>query len=129
MILRQAYAAVAAYTTKDGSEIRELMHPASQGNAKQSLAEAWVPPGGRTHCHRHGKSEEIYHFTAGEGFMVLGEVRFAVRTGDTVQIPPGTPHWLEAGEQGLRLLCCCSPPYDHGDTELLPAGHPQQTKD
>jgi hypothetical protein len=31
--------------TKDGSGIRELMHPDRHGNRNQSLAEALVPPG------------------------------------------------------------------------------------
>jgi mannose-6-phosphate isomerase-like protein (cupin superfamily) len=45
---------------------------------------------------------------------------FVVRVGDTVCIPPGIPHCIEAlGASALRLLCCCSPAYDHADTELL----------
>jgi hypothetical protein len=36
--MKTAYRDVAPYTTKDGSEIRELMHPAVHGNAKQSLS-------------------------------------------------------------------------------------------
>ena len=40
--------------TKDGSEIRELMHPAVHGNRKQSLAEATVAAGtARRALHRH----------------------------------------------------------------------------
>ncbi len=111
---------IPAYTTKDGSTVRELMHPAVHGNANQSLAEATVPPGGRTLTHRHHNSEELYHFTEGRGMMTLGHERFAVAAGDTVCIPPGEPHGLEnTGRQTLRLLCCCSPPYSHEDTELL----------
>ena len=34
------YRDIEPYVTKDGSEIRELMHPAVHGNEKQSLAEA-----------------------------------------------------------------------------------------
>lgn len=117
---RSALRETCAYTTKDGSTIRELMHPAVHGNANQSLAEATVPPGGKTLPHRHRTSEELYHFTEGEGMMILGQERFAVHAGDTVCIPPGEPHGLEnTGEGPLRLLCCCSPPYAHEDTELL----------
>jgi hypothetical protein len=44
---------VEAFTTKDGSEIRELAGIPT-GNAKnQSLAEATVPPGGETEEHSH----------------------------------------------------------------------------
>lgn len=47
-MIMQPYATVPAYRTKDGSEIRELMHPAVYGNRVQSLAEATVPVGART---------------------------------------------------------------------------------
>ena len=116
----QPYAAVPAYITKDGSEIRELMHPKVQGNQAQSLAEATVLPGTRTQRHRHLKTEEIYHITSGVGLMTVGSQQFPVAPSDTVLIPPGTPHCIEAiGDTPLRILCCCSPAYDHADTELL----------
>lgn len=118
--MKQPYAAVKPYITKDGSEIRELMPPSAHGNRAQSLAEATVPPGGRTLLHRHLTSEELYHITTGEGRMTLGDEQFLVEAGDTVCIPPGTPHCIEAlGAVPLKLLCCCSPPYSHADTELL----------
>ena len=114
------YADIPAYVTKDGSEIRELMHPQQHGNRAQSLAEATVPPGRRTLLHRHARTEELYHVTAGRGRMTLGEERFEVGAGDTVHIAPGTPHCIEAlGAEPLRILCCCSPAYSHEDTELL----------
>jgi mannose-6-phosphate isomerase-like protein (cupin superfamily) len=110
------------YITKDGSVIRELMHPARQGNRHQSLAEAIVPVGKTTTLHRHHRSEELYYFLAGEGRMTLGEEILVVTVGDTVCIPPGTAHCLtNTGNVDLRLLCCCAPPYSHEDTELLTA--------
>jgi mannose-6-phosphate isomerase-like protein (cupin superfamily) len=43
-----------------------------------------------------------------------------VQVGDTVCIPPGTPHCVEnTGTEPLRILCACAPPYAHDDTELL----------
>lgn len=60
------------FETKDGSEIRELMHPAVHGNRNQSLAEARVAPGQTTALHWHRESEELYHVTAGTGLMTLG---------------------------------------------------------
>lgn len=109
-----------AFVTKDGSTIRELMHPAVHGNRNQSLAEAVVAPGQATARHRHRASEELYHIAAGHGQMTLGDQRFEVGPGDTVCIPPGTPHSIEnSGTEPLRILCCCTPPYSHDDTELL----------
>ena len=118
--MRSRYAELPAYVTRDGSEIRELMHPSVHGNSQQSLAEATVKPGARTQLHRHALSEELYHVTAGTGIMTLGDTRLRVGAGDTVLIAPGTPHRIEAtGTKPLRILCCCSPPYSHDDTELL----------
>ena len=116
----QPYSTVDPYITKDGSEIRELMHPSVQGNVAQSLAEATVSAGGKTLLHRHHRTEEIYHITSGEGVMTLGLEQFRVQKGDTICILPKTPHCIEAvGSAPLVLLCCCSPAYDHADTQLI----------
>jgi mannose-6-phosphate isomerase-like protein (cupin superfamily) len=118
--MKTAHRDIPAYTTLDGSEIRELMHPSLHGGRAQSLAEATVPPGAKTLLHRHVRTEELYHVTAGSGRMTLGESKFDITPGDTVLIPPGTPHRVEANsDEPLVLLCCCSPAYAHEDTELL----------
>lgn len=108
------------FETKDGSEIRELMHPSVHGKRRQSLAEARIEPGAKTTLHRHLQSEEIYHISAGEGLMTLGGKRFTVARGDTIAIAPGTAHCIHnTGTTALVILCCCCPPYSHKDTELL----------
>ncbi len=118
--MRTRYADVLPYFTKDGCEIRELMHPAVRGNSMQSLAEATIAPGTRTRLHRHALIEALYHVSAGSGIMTLEDSRLKVGAGETVLIAPGTPHSIEAtGPEPLRILCCCSPPYSHDDTELL----------
>lgn len=120
MTLLTEYRKIQPYTTKDGAIVRELMHPDLHGNSKQSLAEAAIPPGTSTALHRHHKSEEIYHVTEGSAVMTLGEERFRVWVGDTICIPPGTPHRIEnTGKMPFKVLCCCTPPYSHDDTELL----------
>lgn len=111
---------ITPYITKDGSKISELMHPLLHSSQNQSLAEAVVPGGTRTHLHRHHRSEELYHITSGSGMMQLGEDEFEVNSGDTVCIPPGTAHCIHnTGNDELVILCCCSPAYQHEDTELL----------
>lgn len=108
------------YLTKDGSLIRELMHPSVHGNRNQSFAEAVVPPGVSTLLHRHHRSEELYHITAGSGLMTLAHEQFEVTAGDTICIPPGTSHCIRnTGADDLRILCACSPAYAHEDTELV----------
>ncbi|MDH3310561.1 MAG: cupin domain-containing protein [Gammaproteobacteria bacterium] len=117
---KSRYSSVESFVTKDGSIIRELMHPSVHGNMKQSLAEAIVPVGQGTQLHRHRTSEEIYHVTTGEGRMVIGDQKFAINPGDTICIPPGTAHRVDnTGPTELKILCSCSPPYSHEDTELL----------
>lgn len=117
---RSRYDEATPYVTKDGTLIRELMHPAVHGNRHQSLAEATLAPGQQSQPHRHRNSEELYYVTAGEGYMTLGGEGFAVRVGDTVCIMPGMPHSLRnSGTEPLRILCCSSPAYSHDDTELL----------
>lgn len=123
--MKSTYAAITSYVTRDGSEIRELMHPAVHGNREQSLAEASIAPGGATRLHRHLRSEEIYHVLAGAGRMTLGPERFPIAAGDTLCIPPGTPHCVEnPGSVPLRLLCSSAPAYSHADTELLDDADP-----
>ncbi len=109
------YGELDAFTTLDGSEIREYAH-----TDVQSLAEATVPPSGATAAHFHRTSEELYLFTAGEGLMSLGEERFDVVAGDCVTIPPGVEHklWNRSESRPLVLLCSCSPAYSHEDTVL-----------
>ena len=106
---------LAAFTTLDGSTIREYAH-----TERQSLAEATVPPGGATTAHFHRTSEELYLFTAGHGRMELAGEEVEVRPGDCVTIPPGEEHKLRnlSDSHPLVLLCCCAPPYSHEDTVL-----------
>jgi mannose-6-phosphate isomerase-like protein (cupin superfamily) len=105
---------------KNGAEVRELMPSLPHGNRLQSLAEATLYGGQRTQLHRHLKTEELYHVTAGQGTMVLGEQRFPITVGDTVVVPVGTPHALHnTWPVPLRVLCCCTPAYTAEDMELL----------
>jgi mannose-6-phosphate isomerase-like protein (cupin superfamily) len=114
------YKRVKPYVTKDGSTIRELIHPSVHGNRNQSLAEATVAPGSKTRLHWHRIVEEIYFILKGRGLMTIGEEVFPVNVGDSVLIPPGKPHRIEnTGKSSLKVLCACSPAYSHEDTELI----------
>lgn len=105
------YQTLEPFTTKDGSTIREYLH-----SPAQSLAEATLVPGQSTRRHYHALSEEIYLLVSGSGTMELdGETR-EVAEGDAILIAPGAWHELQAGPNGVRLLCCCVPPYSHDDT-------------
>jgi len=110
------------FTTKDGSEIRELLAYRNSAIRNQSLAEARVPVGGATVEHFHARTEEIYFITAGKGRMRIEAEEALVKAGDSIAIPPGKRHKLwNTGDEVLRLLCCCAPCYEHSDTFLTEA--------
>ena len=104
-----------AFTTKDGSTIRELLGT-QHGAANQSLAEATLEPGQATQRHYHAHSEELYVLLEGEGEMEVDGTRSRVGPGDAILIPPGSRHQITAADALLRFLCCCAPPYSHDDT-------------
>jgi mannose-6-phosphate isomerase-like protein (cupin superfamily) len=52
--------------------------------------------------------------------MTRGTETFPITLGDTVCIPPGTPHRVRnTGSEPLVILCACAPAYSHDDTELV----------
>ncbi len=108
---------VPAFTTKDGSEIRELLAHRNSVIRNQSLAEASLPVGGATQEHYHPQCEEIYYITHGAGKMRIKDELRDVKPGDAIAIPPGQKHKIwNTGDETLRLLCCCAPAYEDSDT-------------
>jgi mannose-6-phosphate isomerase-like protein (cupin superfamily) len=103
------------FTTQDGSTIRSILDCTNAPVQKQSLAEASLPAKGATQRHYHRLSEEFYFILEGTGKMEIDENTQDVRPGDAILIPAGAWHQIIA-HTGLRLLCCCAPPYSHEDT-------------
>lgn len=111
---------VPAFTTKDGSEIRELLAYRNSSIRNQSLAEARLAPGLSTAPHYHPLAEEIYFILTGTGRMRIDSEVREVGPGDAVAIEPGRPHQItNIGDAPLRFLCCCAPTYEDADTVLL----------
>jgi mannose-6-phosphate isomerase-like protein (cupin superfamily) len=104
------------FTTADGSTIRVLLDAERGRAANQSLAEASLGPGQATERHYHAETEEIYVILHGSGEMEVGGDRTHVDADDAILIPPGVWHQIRAGEDELRFLCCCAPPYREDDT-------------
>lgn len=110
----------APFTTKDGSEIRELLAHRNSVIRLQSLAEARLAPGAKTQAHFHPRTEEIYYILAGEARMRLGDEVRQVGPGDAIAIPPREPHQItNTGSEPLVFLCCCAPAYEHADTVMV----------
>ncbi len=111
---------VASFTTKDGSEIRELLAHRNSRIRNQSLAEARLPAGAITTPHYHPMTEEIYYILDGQGLMRIGAETANVAPGDAIAIPPGETHQIHnTGNESLVFLCCCAPGYEHADTVLV----------
>jgi mannose-6-phosphate isomerase-like protein (cupin superfamily) len=109
-----------AFTTKDGSQIRELLSHRNSSIHNQSLAEARVAPGQTTELHFHCRAEEIYYILSGAGRMRLGDEWREVGPGDAVAIPPGDVHQItNIGASELVFLCACAPGYENDDTVLV----------
>lgn len=116
----QNIARVPAFTTKDTSEIRELLAPRNSCIAKQSLAEARLPHGAATIPHYHPNTEEIYYLLRGQGRMRIGEDARDVVPGDAIAIPAGAIHQIRnTGTEPLVFLCCCVPAYENDDTVMV----------
>ena len=111
---------VEVFTTKDGSEIRELLAPRNSCIQKQSLAEARLKPGQATDPHFHPITEEIYYILEGTGVMTIGDETKDVGPGDAIAIAPGAVHTIvNNGNIVLKFLCCCAPAYEHDDTVMV----------
>ena len=116
----QQLSRVASFTTKDGSEIRELLAHRNSAIRKQSLAEARLPPGHRTIPHYHPRTEEIYYILSGKARMTIDRESADVVPGDAIAIPPGQIHTItNTGSDTLVFLCCCAPCYEHTDTVMV----------
>src|SRR5438132_12346189 len=83
---------VPAFTTKDGSQIRELLAHRNSTIRNQSLAEARLPAGASTTPHYHPRAEEIYYILSGQACMRIAGQAASVGPGDAIAIPPGLTH-------------------------------------
>jgi mannose-6-phosphate isomerase-like protein (cupin superfamily) len=108
------------FTTKDGSEIRELLAHRNSAIRNQSLAEATIAVGTATQEHFHPRSEEIYYILSGTARMKIDGEEREVGPLDAIAIPPGARHKIwNTGAEPLVLLCCCAPGYENDDTVMV----------
>ena len=106
------------YVTKDGSRIRELLHPLFKPGLGMSLAEAEVAAGCRTEPHFHTSFDEIYYCLEGAGVLHVNGRTFPFSPGVYHLLSKGATHHLTATTK-LRLLCICCPGYTHEETVLV----------
>ena len=65
-----------------------------------------IKPGGSIPRHYHPDIEHEQYVLRGRYKVGIGKKVYEVREGDSVYIPPGTPHWYEnRGKEAAEFLC------------------------
>jgi uncharacterized cupin superfamily protein len=91
------------------------------------LAYVRVKPGKvQPFAHRHERQEELYVVIEGSGAALLDDERVDLAQHDVLRLSPEVSRRLEAGEDGLTVLCFGDPAVSEGknDAELLGADAP-----
>ena len=65
--------------------------------------------------HSHRTQEEGYVVVAGSGWLKLGDEREPLRPGDVVRVSREAVRGLEAGPDGLEVICIGGPGATRGD--------------
>jgi quercetin dioxygenase-like cupin family protein len=75
-----------------------------------ALMEASIPPGSGPPPHVHANEDEAFYLLSGMLDISAGEETYAVRAGDFVFLPRGTPHcFTNPGVDAARALILCTP--------------------
>ena len=85
-----------------GNAITSFAAPA-RGSEEIALYRADVPPGGGLPPHTHDHFD-VFTVVAGGGVFHLGDDRVDVAVGDSVVVPIGVRHFLEAGSEGASII-------------------------
>jgi uncharacterized cupin superfamily protein len=95
------------------------------GCEQTGLAYVRVKPG-RTQpfAHRHEQQEELYVVLDGSGVAQLDDERVDLHAHDVLRLAPSVARRLEAGPQGLSVLCFGDPAVSEGenDAQLIEDG-------
>ncbi len=81
-----------------------------QSPALLVMHSTWTRPGRRAAAHLHPEMEERYEILEGRAAFQIGDTETTAAPGDTVVVPPGTPHlaWNPT-EQPVRLRITMRP--------------------
>ena len=75
--------------------------------------------GARLSLQRHTKRDEWWQILSGSGTVRVGEDEHQASPGDRFQIPAGTLHRIQGGEEGISWLEICFGEFDENDIERL----------
>ena len=85
-----------------GNAITSFAAP-SRGSDEAALYRVDVPPGGGLPPHHHDHLD-VFTVTNGGGTFYLGDETFSLSAWDSVVVPVGVRHYLEAGPDGASIL-------------------------
>ena len=84
------------------ASVTGLMSP-GKGATECILYRVDVPPGGALPPHRHDH-EDVFTVARGSGTVHIDEETHDVGLDDTVVVPTGALHWVEAGQAGCTIV-------------------------
>ena len=115
---------VAPLVSQHGEVISELIGRADRSSERHSVAAITIPPGKSSLLHYHPVTEESYHILQGKAHMVVGNEEAILVPGQSVLIPPQTPHRITSvGETDLAFLAFCVPAWESSCEVSLEQGH------
>ena len=85
-----------------GNTVTSLAAP-SRGAEEVALFRIELPPGGGLPPHHHDHLD-VFTVAAGGGAFHIGDEAFALAIGDSVVVPTGAVHHLEAGADGATIV-------------------------
>lgn len=93
---------------------------ASQGwhllnSPELSVIQEQVPPGDRERRHFHSNARQFFYVIQGEAVLDVDGSRFELRSGQGLEIPPGTPHQFMNESAAVVTFLVVSSPHSHGD--------------
>ena len=104
---------VAPLVSQHGEIISELIGRTDRSSQRHSVAHIAIPPGKSSLLHYHPVTEESYHILQGQARMVVGDEEAILAPGQSVLIPPQTPHRITSiGETDLAFLAFCVPAWE-----------------
>jgi quercetin dioxygenase-like cupin family protein len=75
-----------------------------------------IEPGGRIPKHYHPDIEHEQYVLRGRYKVGIGDKVYEVGEGDSIYIPPGTPHWYENTGKGNAEFLCIVPKREKYDS-------------
>jgi mannose-6-phosphate isomerase-like protein (cupin superfamily) len=119
-MLIQKLNACEEFIARDGTQLRELLHPDKQAvDLRYSLARAALPPG-QTSVLDSLTTSEVYYILSGVGEMHIDDETQFVEAPDAVYIPPHAKQFIyNCGTELLIFICIVDPALRKEDEKIF----------